>query len=60
MDCYAVAAGAARENAFADLVRCYSEPHRHYHNLHHLEEILSILVGRRKATTDWRPGYLAA
>src|ERR1051325_2025828 len=60
MDSYAVHAGAARDKAFADLVRCYSEPDPHYHNLIHLEELLSILVGRWKKTTDWRPGYLAA
>ena len=60
MEGYAVPAGPTRDQAFADLVRCYSEPHRHYHSLIHLEELLSILVGRTKKTRDWRPGYLAA
>lgn len=28
---------------FHDLIRAYSEPHRHYHNLNHLEQVLATI-----------------
>ena len=34
---------SARES-WRDLVRCYTEPHRHYHNLEHIDFMLSQLA----------------
>jgi predicted metal-dependent HD superfamily phosphohydrolase len=40
----ATATAAHVEAAFADLVARYSEPHRHYHNLQHIADVLAAVA----------------
>lgn len=47
--------GVAAEPAgvlFDELVAAYSEPHRHYHNLRHIDEMLKVVGRLREYATD--------
>jgi predicted metal-dependent HD superfamily phosphohydrolase len=49
----------ARSRAFTQLVAAYSEPHRHYHNLTHVGQVIDILVLWEFVAKDWKSLFLA-
>ncbi|HZT81796.1 MAG TPA: HD domain-containing protein [Gemmataceae bacterium] len=56
---FGVAPPAARA-AFAALVAAYTKPHRHYHNLTHLEEVFQAIGSLRDEVQDEAAVRLAA
>lgn len=54
-----VEAGAA-DSVYADLFRRYTEPHRHYHTLHHVVDLLSKADDMSQQVTDPRVVALAS
>jgi predicted metal-dependent HD superfamily phosphohydrolase len=47
------AAAEAVEAAYADVVARYEEPHRHYHTLEHIEEVLERVNGTEVELAAW-------
>jgi predicted metal-dependent HD superfamily phosphohydrolase len=43
----------AVESAYADLVARYGEPHRRYHTLEHIEEVLALVSGTEVELAAW-------
>lgn len=60
MDGFFVPRCTARTQAFQKLVAAYSEPHRHYHNLRHVSQVLDTLVAWEYKLKDWKAVFLAA
>jgi predicted metal-dependent HD superfamily phosphohydrolase len=50
---------SAPDESFASIVRHYSEPHRHYHNLHHIADCLTEFDGVRHLANSPAPIELA-
>ena len=50
---------AAARDMHAELVERYSEPHRHYHNVTHIESMLELLAHREESLDSPASVYLA-
>jgi predicted metal-dependent HD superfamily phosphohydrolase len=57
---WGIQASEARSAAFHRLVAAYSEPHRCYHNLHHILQVLGVLRLFEPKVKDWPSVFLAA
>ncbi len=60
LDALGVTRSTQRDQAFQSLVSAYREPHRHYHNLAHISNVLSVLLMHETEIIDRKALLLAA